>query len=102
MKIPNIPFGNFSRTESKMSGMGGVIAAKSFAKKLRRRSIHGQEKSSQERKIETQYLCLQTPFTLLPVVSRFWIVECTADIGIGSRTLPITASLIAISISSGF
>ena len=50
IKRPNIPYcGNFSRTETKMSGMGGLIAAKSFAKKLRRRSIHGQEKSSQER-----------------------------------------------------
>ena len=48
-KRRNIPSGNFSRSETKMSGMGGLIAAKSFAKKLRRRSIHGQEKSSQER-----------------------------------------------------
>ena len=45
----------------KMSGgMGGLVAAKSFAKKLRRRSIHGQDKSSQERK--TQYLRL--PFAI--------------------------------------
>ena len=51
------PFGNFSEMSG---GMGGLVAAKSFAKKLRRRSIHGQDKSSQERK--TQYLRL--PFAI--------------------------------------